>query len=160
MADNVIGPLEHQIGKVIDRKTFYKLMEMLNSGNDKVDKVVGATADNLAALTSDGNLKDSGIASEDVSRIIRNTTRVTSTPYTILSTDYKVFCDTDLIAITVNLPPGEDGVSYTIINSGSSGNNVTLVPNGSELLFGANSNETLYNGEVFDLTYNTTEGWR
>ena len=66
MVDNIIGPLEHQIGKVIDRKTFYKLMEMLNSGNDKADKVVGATADNLAALTSDGNLKDSGIASEDV----------------------------------------------------------------------------------------------
>ena len=70
MADNTTGPLEHQIGKVLDRKTFYKLLEMRRNNNadsdEKADKVVGAVADNIASLDSDGNLQDSGVNVEEL----------------------------------------------------------------------------------------------
>ena len=87
------------------------------------------------------------------------TTRVTSGPYTILSTDHVIFCDTDGGAFTANLPAGVDGQTFKIVNTGSSGNNLTLAPNGSELLKGANSNQTITDGNDLFITYESTEGW-
>ena len=90
---------------------------------------------------------------------IKSTVRVTSTPYDILVTDEIIFVDTDSTAITVNLPAGSDGEAHQIINTGTSGNNVTIVPNGLELLNGINATEFLANAENLILTYETTEGW-
>ena len=87
------------------------------------------------------------------------TTRVTSGPYTILSTDHVIFCDTDGGAFTANLPAGVNGQTYKVVNTGSSGNDLTLAPNGSELLKGANSNQTITDGNDLFITYETTEGW-
>ena len=89
---------------------------------------------------------------------ILNTTRVTTT-YTVLTTDYAVYCDTDGGAFTATLPAGADGQTFKIINVGTSSNNLTLAPNGAELLIGVNSNFTLFDGESLLLTYETTEGW-
>lgn len=88
-----------------------------------------------------------------------NTSRVTSSPYTVLPTDDDIFVDTDSAAVTVNLPVGVNGKRYRVINTGSSNNNVTLSPNGTELLLGANSSFTLLDGDVLTITYETTEGW-
>lgn len=88
-----------------------------------------------------------------------STTRVTSSPYTILASDYNIYVDTDGGDITVNLPVGADGKTYRIVNVGSSDNDVTLVPNGAELLNGVNANESIFDGEKFILSYETTEGW-
>lgn len=90
---------------------------------------------------------------------IKNTNRITSTPYNIDNSDEIIFVDTDGGAITVNLPAGTDGQSIQIINSGTSGNNVTIWPNGSELLNGLNVSEYLIDAENLILTYNDTEGW-
>ncbi|MAH51438.1 hypothetical protein CMI37_36825 [Candidatus Pacearchaeota archaeon] len=92
---------------------------------------------------------------------IAGTTRITDSdsPYTVLSTDEQIFCDTDGGAITANLPAGVDGTYYRIINVGTSGNDVTVTPDGSELLVGANSSEALYDLETLLLVYETTEGW-
>ena len=92
---------------------------------------------------------------------IRNVKRITNTdsPYTLLATDHELLCDTDAAAITVNLPAGVEGTNYRIINTGSSGNNVTLAPNGAELLDGVNANGTILDSEKFIYTYETTEGW-
>jgi hypothetical protein len=87
-----------------------------------------------------------------------NTTRVTTT-YTILTTDDVVFANTDSVGYTVTLPAGVEGQTFKIINSGSSSNNLTVAPNGSEHLLGANSNFTLADGETLILTYNATDGW-
>ena len=76
-----------------------------------------------------------------------------------LITDDDIFVDTDGGAITVNLPAGVDGKRYRIINVGTSGNAVTLSPNGAELLTGENSSFTLLDKDVMILTYETTEGW-
>ncbi len=90
---------------------------------------------------------------------IKGTTRVTSTPYAVLASDEMLFVDTDSGPITVDLPAGNNGVSYKIINAGTSGNNVTIVPNGAELLNGVNASEYLADSERLILTYETTEGW-
>lgn len=92
---------------------------------------------------------------------IQNTTRITDSdsPYTVLVTDNIIFCDTDGGAITVNLPAGVDGTNYRIINCGTSGNVLTISPNGSENLIGSNSSITLDDSETIILNYETTEGW-
>lgn len=90
-----------------------------------------------------------------------DTTRLVAadSPYTVLLYDEVIFCDTNAGTITVNLPAGKNGLGYRIINCGSSLNDVTVVPDGSELLDGVNASKTLSDGSVIDLCYETTEGW-
>lgn len=90
---------------------------------------------------------------------IKGTTRIVVTPYNISKSDEIIFVDTDLLPITVNLPAGINGQNIQIINSGTSGNNVTIVPNGLELLNGENATEYLVDAENLILTYETVEGW-
>lgn len=87
-----------------------------------------------------------------------NTTRVTGNT-TLDTTHHNVFADTDGGAITITLPAGVAGTNYRIANTGSSGNSITITPDGSELLLGSNSNFTLLDGEVLIMTYESTEGW-
>jgi hypothetical protein len=91
----------------------------------------------------------------------KNTTRLinTDSPYAVLSSDHEIFCDTDAGAITINLPAGVNKTNYRIINTGSANNDVTVVPDGAELLTGANESRTLSDGSVIILTYETIEGW-
>jgi len=91
---------------------------------------------------------------------VEKTTRLTATT-TLAASDHIVFCDTDGGAFTVNLPAGVEGTNYKIINCGSSGNDLTVDPNGTEQLFGAGAGvaSTVSDGEVIDIHYNATEGW-
>ena len=89
---------------------------------------------------------------------IKNTTRYTTTQI-IPVTDDQAFCNTDGGSWTATLPAGAEGQSFRIINSGSSGNQLTLAPNGAEHLLGANSNLTLDDGDTLIITYNATDGW-
>jgi len=75
--------------------------------------------------------------------------------------DNIIFVDTDGGAITVNLPAGIEGTHYKIINCGSSGNNVTLDPNGVEQVWagGAGVAFTMVDGDILNLHYNSVEGW-
>jgi hypothetical protein len=93
--------------------------------------------------------------------IIKNTTRVTplDSPYQITSTDEEIFFDTDTGGIIGLLPPGSDGTNYRCLNVGEKGFDVTLVPSGSDLLFGVNGPETIYDDEVLVFTFETSEGW-
>ena len=85
-------------------------------------------------------------------------TRQTTT-YTILASDYVIFGNTDSAAWTATLPAGTAGETHRIVNTGSSGNDLTIAPNGTEHLIGANSNFVLTDGEVLEITYDTTDGW-
>lgn len=82
----------------------------------------------------------------------------TDSPYTVLSTDEVIFCDTDAGAITVNLPAGLSGVHYKVINCGSSGNSVTVDGNSTETVSGSLT-QGVNDGENIDLHYDSTEGW-
>jgi hypothetical protein len=94
-------------------------------------------------------------------RIVK-TIRIDSgdSPYTVLDSDHEIFCDTDGGAIIVNLLAGIDGRTHIIKNVGTSGNIVTLSPDGSDLLFGENSDYIILDrGDDEQITYETTEGW-
>ncbi len=92
---------------------------------------------------------------------IDNTTRITTSPYNILSTDLVIFVNTDGGNITANLPAGIEGTRYKIINSGTSGNTLTVDPNGTEQIFGggAGVSTNLSDGQSIDVHYNATDGW-
>lgn len=90
--------------------------------------------------------------------VIDNTTRVTNT-YTILTTDHVIFCNTDGGSFTATLPAGVEGQTFRIINSGTSGGLLTIAPDGAEHLIGVNSSFSFNDGEVLELTYNSTDGW-
>jgi len=95
---------------------------------------------------------DPTASSTSVDRITEDTT---------LDDNYEfVFCDTDGGGFIVTLPEGTDGRRFRIMNTGSSDNDVTLTPDGTELLFGENETELIHDGEVIDLVYESTEGWR
>lgn len=92
-----------------------------------------------------------------------NTTRIinTDSPYTIVSTDHVIFADTDGGAIIVNLPAGTDGKNYKIINCGSSGNDLTVNPNGTEQLYGdgAGVGLDLIDAENINIHFEILENW-
>lgn len=89
----------------------------------------------------------------------KSVTRVMTTPYNILVSDEIIMVDTDLIPIVINLPAGAEGQTHKIVNCGTSGNSVTINPNGLELLNATNGPETLYDAESLDISYDSTVGW-
>jgi len=91
---------------------------------------------------------------------INNVTHIDDgdSPYTALSSDEVVFCDTDGGVITFNLPAGVEGTHYKIINCGSSGNDITVDGNGAEEIYGELT-QTLLDGDVLDLHYSSVHGW-
>jgi hypothetical protein len=110
--------------------------------------------DNAAVdlVTVNADLIGAGGRRKDTTRITANTT--------LNNTHHEVFCDTDGGAFAVTLPAGVDGRTYTIKNVGTSGNTVTLSPDGTDLLFGENSDYIILDrGDDEQITYETTEGW-
>ena len=91
------------------------------------------------------------------------TTRITSvdSPYTVLADDEVIFCDTDGGNILANLPAGIEGKHYKLINCGTSGNTLTIDPNGIEQINGAGAGVAinLADGIDEDIHFNATEGW-
>lgn len=67
--------------------------------------------------------------------------------------------DTDAGDVTINLPDGPEGKNYRIVNIGSSGNSVLLVPAAGTKLFGATETEALFDEEVLILTNQLEQGW-
>ena len=88
---------------------------------------------------------------------IANLTRVDSNT-TLDSTHEIILCDTDGGTITIILPAGVEGTHYRISNVGTSGNDVTIDANGSETVYGSLT-QTLSDGEVLNLYFNSVEGW-
>ena len=95
------------------------------------------------------------INSGDIARRIQRNTSTT----TLNATAYHWFGNTDSTAFTYNLPAGVQGREYRIVNTGSSGNDITITPNGAEKLLGQNSSFILADGESLIITYDETDGW-
>lgn len=108
------------------------------------------------------DLTDGGETTLHKHSLLRATKRIVfaDSPYTILAADECVFVNTDGGAITINLPAGVSGKNYVIAACGTSGNALTITPSGTEKLFGAAAATVIYPGEVADITFETTEGWR
>lgn len=136
---------------------YYKVLAELIQGYNVLESQVAANL-HTTGMPDRKNLN----ADHDeryVRHTLRDVTRVTSTPYTVLAADYMLFVDTDSAPVTINLPAGTSGRSLRIINCGSDSKAVTIVPNGTEKLLGVNASTTLSDGESRFLTYETTEGW-
>ena len=92
---------------------------------------------------------------------LKKITRIDSgaSPYTLLASDHVLFVDTDGGAVTVNLPAGVLDTEHRVVNVGTSANNVTLTPNGAELLYGVAGTFAITDGLEARIGYETTEGW-
>jgi len=140
-------------------------VKLITTGSDTLNKGIEMCLPKEGTsivVVANNNVKDWEIKSLYyaglVDILIKSTTRITTT-YTILVTDDRIFADTDGGAFTVTLPAGVEGQEFRIINCGSSGNDLTIAPNGAENLTGANASKAASDGTVVILTYNATEGW-
>lgn len=75
------------------------------------------------------------------------------------SSNHHVACDTDGGGFTITLPAGVVGTEYRISNTGTSGNDLTITPDGAELLIGVNTSFILTDGETLHIVYESVEGW-
>ena len=80
-------------------------------------------------------------------------------PYTIVDNNVNITCDIDTGNMIINFPAGVEGSSVRVGNAGSADNDVTINGNGSETIRGLAS-QTLYDDEILNSIYETTEGWR
>ncbi len=131
-------------------KDFYSVYE------SAIDSYVIGTDRNVGAERK--FIMDSAGTIETTSGRVRNTTRVTTT-YTVLVTDDRVFANTDGGDYTITLPAGVDGQEFRIVNCGTSGNTLTIAPNGAEKIIGVNSSITADDSETIILTFESVEGW-
>lgn len=81
-----------------------------------------------------------------------------ASPYTVLATDVQLNVLSATGAITLNLPAGIDGKTYTVKDeSGLAGTNVvSIVPNGAETIEGAAILRLTHNFDSVTLYYDTT----
>jgi len=126
-----------------------------STGADPVLATITGTANQITVTNGAGSITLSLAATAGS---LVNITRYTTTQI-LDADDHHVAGDTDGGAFTVTLPAGIAGTEYRIINTGTSSNNLTIAPNGAELLIGVNSNFILFDGEALLIVYEATEGW-
>ncbi len=123
----------------------------------------GTAADSLRVetnLISNAFLVDAVNDTVNINTGVRvRVTRVTSNT-TLNNTYHHVFVDTNAGDVNITLPAGESGAQYIIYNCGTSGNVVTIIPNGTDEILGENSNYDVADGDDEMLTFETTEHWR
>ena len=86
-----------------------------------------------------------------------------ASPYTVLATDVQLNVLSTTGAVTLNLPAGVDGKTYTIKDEdGDAGTNtITIAPNGAETIEGAAQLRLLHNFDSVTLYYDaTTTDWK
>lgn len=96
-----------------------------------------------------------------LNRLIDSTTRLTSAD-TLGTYDEIIYANTDSGPYIVTLPPGRERVThYKIMNTGTSGNDLTINPDGIEQIWknGAGVGVVLSDGDILNLHYNSIDGW-
>lgn len=78
---------------------------------------------------------------------------------TIDATAYQWHGNTDGGGFAYTLPAGVQDRQYKVVNTGSSGNVLSLIPAGAEYLLGANTGFALEDGEALMIAYDATDGW-
>lgn len=96
-----------------------------------------------------------------INSLIQTTVHLTPSmsPYTVTTNTFRIVCSTTLGNIIVNFPVGFPESSARVVNAGTSGNDVILNGNGSELIDGLAS-KILSDGEVYSAIYTANGGWR
>ena len=101
-----------------------------------------------------------GSTSETIGGRIVNIDRYTANQ-TLDATNHVVKGNTDGGSFSFTLPAGVSGTEYQITNTGRSGNQLTVSPNGTEQIFrsGAGTSITLSDGEGITIHYEATDDW-
>lgn len=88
-------------------------------------------------------------------------TRVTSTAYTVLSSDDVILVDASSAAVTITLPAVDDlaGKRIRIVKIDSSANIVTIEPDGSETLASASNDTIIYENGALELMSDGISNW-
>jgi hypothetical protein len=131
---------------------------MTDADEDLVFNFIGTTNSGIFKWMEDEDHFEFDDTVKTSSGRIVNVTRHTSNT-TIDSTHDNLFGNTDSGSFTYTLPIGIEGTKYRIVNTGTSGNDLLITPNGSEDLLGSNTSFTLRDKEAMIIVYNTTEGW-
>jgi hypothetical protein len=138
-------------------------------GSDTIDEAIQILADgtviigdgtNETVTSGTGILSFGGTAA--INGLKTNRTSVTSSPYTILSTDDHISVTTASVAITTNLPAIVDGKIYHIKDQdgNAAGNNITVSPAGGDTVENAASLTISTNYASVTLIGNsTTNNW-
>lgn len=125
-----------------------------SDNNNKANKVVGGVEDNIATLTSDGDIQDSGYSFDDVQ--LRNaSTQVIVNDYTVLENDGIIWADASGGNIIVTLQPSTSdiyGRTSIIEKIDTSSNTVTVKGDGTELINGENTFVLLFEYESIEPT--------
>ncbi len=119
--------------------------------------VVDNTHNNITINHTTGTVCVRKIFETTASREVNVNRLVTTT--NLDDTHHHVFCDTAGGTFTVNLPTGVSGREYRIINVGHLDTDLTVSPNGSDTIFGDNSDVTVASGVALQLVFQNTEGW-
>jgi hypothetical protein len=82
-----------------------------------------------------------------------------NSPYAIANKNVILFCDTTSGDVTVFLKIADGTNSVSIVNCGSSNNDVIVTPRGTDLLIGVNESMTLSDRNRIDLNDSVTKGW-
>ena len=122
------------------------------------DAPTTGSSDNNAIYVAAGKTRLDGRLDTRASKLTGKV-RTTSATYNDASAFEEYFCNTDSNAIQFNLDVGIDRRRVRIVNTGTSGNDVTITPDGSENLLGANSSFTLADGESLIIVFDTNDGW-
>ena len=126
-----------------------------SSANKRLETYVGDAKTQQSNI--DGSTDFQGVVTTESGRK-RKTLRISGN--TTLNGEYEViFCDTDSGGFEVTLDSIANGFHYKISNVGTSGNAVTLTPDGTDKLFTVNASELIHDGEIFDIDPEATEGW-
>jgi hypothetical protein len=150
IGDAAYNELNAKIAAIIDNINLVTaLVNSVNGHTSAMPDTLGFNADHDRRY-----ITRSEVDYRDTKRLV-----AADSPYAVILYDEEIFCDTDAGPITVNLPAGENGLEYTIINCGSSGNDVIITPDGSELINGVGASKTLADGLAVTLCYEPTEGW-
>jgi hypothetical protein len=115
------------------------------------------TVAQLSTALSDATL--SGNNTGDVVLTLENVIQRNTANKTIDATANIWKGNTDAGAFAYTLPPGIANTAYKIVNTGTSGNILTVTPDGSEELLGVNSSWNLSDGESLEISYEATDGW-
>jgi len=125
--------------------------------NDMPGAIVFSTTAVGAATLTEAARIDSERVFHTASGRKPSITRVTGGT-TLDSSYHIVFVNTDSGDVTITLP-AVVGVEYLIKNTGSSGNEVVITPDGADDLIGENESFSLTDGETLLLHGDTTDGW-
>jgi hypothetical protein len=89
------------------------------------------------------------------------TETITASSDTLDDTNYAVECDCTSNAITINLPTavGNEGLEYIISKVDTTANNLTIDPNGSELINGDSTMIISFKDSAMQI-YSNNVGWR